>query len=151
MSETTHTAATTRASGPGRLLVAVYALFAVAATGRSTVQILTRFEEAPLAYSLSALAAAVYIAATVALARSGHTSRRVALAACTFELVGVVAVGLFTLLVPEAFPDDTVWSLFGIGYGFVPLVLPVLGLLWLRRAPPRTPDAASSAPPSHRG
>ena len=92
MSETTHTAATTRASGPGRLLVAVYALFAVAATGRSTVQILTRFEEAPLAYSLSALAAAVYIAATVALARSGHTSRRVALAACTFELVGVVAV-----------------------------------------------------------
>jgi hypothetical protein len=25
-----------------------------------------------------------------------------------------------------------VWSDFGIGYGFVPVVLPILGLLWLR-------------------
>ena len=31
-----------------------------------------------------------------------------------------------------AFPDKTVWSHFGSGYGYVPLVLPVLGLLWLR-------------------
>jgi hypothetical protein len=30
------------------------------------------------------------------------------------------------------FPDQTVWSLYGVGYGFVPLVLPVLGLLRLR-------------------
>jgi hypothetical protein len=26
-----------------------------------------------------------------------------------------------------------VWSSYGSGYGFVPLVLPVFGLLWLRR------------------
>ncbi|GAA3978947.1 hypothetical protein FOF52_19510 [Thermobifida alba] len=150
MPETEHdTTGTTRASGPGRLLIAVYALFAVAATGRSTVQILTRFEEAPLAYSLSALAAVVYVAATVALARADRVSRAVALASCTVELVGVVAVGLFTLLVPEAFPDDTVWSLFGRGYGFVPLVLPVLGLLWLRRSHPR--PAASTGEPAGRG
>jgi hypothetical protein len=31
-----------------------------------------------------------------------------------------------------------VWSLFGRGYGFIPLLLPVLGLVWLyRRRPSR--------------
>ncbi|HYZ07175.1 MAG TPA: hypothetical protein VE709_00985 [Pseudonocardiaceae bacterium] len=117
-------------TGPGRALVAVYAVFAVAAGARSGVQLTTRFEAAPLAYLLSALAAAVYLLATVALARS---SRRPALAACSVELAGVLTVGTASLLVPAAFPDATVWSGYGIGYGFLPLVLPVLGLLWLRR------------------
>lgn len=141
LSETSPAARTT---GPGRLLVAVYALFAVAATGRSTVQILTRFDEAPLAYTLSAVAAAVYIVATAGIARSGRASYWVAVACCTVEFTGVVAVGLFTVLVPEAFPQDTVWSVFGMGYGFVPLVLPVLGLLWLRRVRPSAPTSADS-------
>lgn len=134
-------APTARTTGPGRLLVAVYALFAVAATGRSTVQILTRFGEAPLAYSLSAVAAVVYIVAAVAIAAPGRASYWTAVACCAVEFAGVVAVGAFTLLVPEAFPDDTVWSVFGRGYGFVPLVLPVLGLLWLWRVRPRAEEA----------
>ncbi len=117
-------------TGPGRVLVAVYGVFAVSAGARSGVQIATRFEQAPLAYLLSALAAAVYLLATVALARS---SRRLALACCTVELVGVLAVGTASLAVPEFFPDATVWSGFGAGYGFFPLLLPVLGLLWLWR------------------
>lgn len=115
-------------TGPGRVLVAVYGVFAVSAGARSGVQIATRFGDAPLAYLLSALAAAIYLLATVALARS---SRGLALACCTIELVGVLAVGTASLAVPEYFPDATVWSGFGAGYGFVPLVLPVLGLLWL--------------------
>ena len=117
-------------SGPGRLLVVVYATFTVAAGARSGVQLATRFGEAPLAYLLSALAAAVYLVATVALLRE---ARRTALAAVVFELVGVLVVGTLTLLDGTDFPDATVWSLYGAGYGFVPLVLPVLGLLWLRR------------------
>ncbi|MDQ3150232.1 MAG: hypothetical protein M3R63_00385 [Actinomycetota bacterium] len=117
-------------TGPGRVLVAVYAVFAVAAGARSGVQLTTRFTEAPLAYLLSAVAAAVYVVATVALARD---DRRLALAACSVELVGVVLVGTASLVAPRAFPDATVWSDYGIGYGFLPLVLPVLGLLWLRR------------------
>jgi hypothetical protein len=115
--------------GPGRLLVAVYAVFALAATSRATLQLLTRFGEAPVAYLLSALAALVYVVAAVALARD---LRRLALLACGFELVGVLVVGTVSLVLPEAFPDETVWSTYGIGYGFVPLVLPVLGLLRLR-------------------
>ncbi|MGY3516838.1 hypothetical protein [Micromonospora haikouensis] len=120
-------------TGPGRLLIAVYLLFAIAATSRAGLQIATRFAEAPVAYLLSALAALVYIVAAVGLARAGHAGRRVALACCSVELVGVVGVGLLSLADPELFPDETVWSGFGSGYGYVPLVLPVLGLLWLWR------------------
>ena len=118
-------------AGPGRLLIAVYLLFAIAATSRASLQIATKFDQAPLAYLLSALAAAVYIVAAVGLARAGHAGRRVALACCTVELVGVVGVGAFSLARPELFPDETVWSGFGSGYGYIPLVLPILGLAWL--------------------
>ena len=119
--------------GPGRVLILVYGIFAVAATSRAAYQIATHFEVAPLAYLLSALAALIYCAATVALARSGELSRRIATVAIAVELVGVIAVGAFSYAVPADFPDATVWSHFGQGYVFVPLVLPVLGLLWLRR------------------
>ncbi|MBM6404146.1 hypothetical protein JQN72_07800 [Phycicoccus sp. CSK15P-2] len=118
--------------GPGVLLVAVYAVLALAATGRSVLQITEYFDRAPLAYLLSALAAVVYVLATFCLARGGRWVR-VGVAACAVELVGVVVVGAASYLVPGAFPDRTVWSHFGQGYGFVPLVLPVLGLLWFRR------------------
>ncbi|MGI5163329.1 hypothetical protein ACQEU3_03130 [Spirillospora sp. CA-253888] len=118
-------------SGPGRMLVAVYAIFALAAGARAGVQIATRFDEAPVAYALSALAAVVYVLATVALAMGGRTSRRVAVAACSVELAGVLIVGTLSLADRAAFPDATVWSSYGRGYGFVPLVLPVIGLWWL--------------------
>ncbi|GAB3687587.1 hypothetical protein [Angustibacter aerolatus] len=126
-------------SGPGRVLVAVYGIFALAATGRAAVQLSTKFHEAPLAYLLSALAAAVYVVATVALARGDRTSGRVAVVSCSVELLGVLVVGTLSLADSKAFPDQTVWSGYGQGYGFVPLVLPVLGLLWLRRTLRRTP------------
>ncbi|HKN96592.1 MAG TPA: hypothetical protein VJX10_05710 [Pseudonocardiaceae bacterium] len=119
-------------AGPGRLLIAVYAIFALAATARSAVQIATKFHEAPLAYVLSAVAAVFYIVATVCFARGSRTSRRVATVSCTVELIGVLAVGTASVLVPSAFPDSTVWSLYGDGYGFVPVVLPILGLWWIR-------------------
>lgn len=121
------------ASGPGRVLVAIYAVFALAATSRAAVQIATDFSEAPVAYLLSALSALVYIVATIALARRGSAARRVATVAITVELVGVLVVGTASLLAPEDFPRATVWSGYGSGYGFVPLVLPVVGLWWLRR------------------
>lgn len=120
-------------SGPGVVLVSVYAVLALAATGRSVLQILEYFSRAPVAYLLSALAAVIYIVATFALARGSRTSWRVARAAILIEMVGVLVVGLMSYLVPSAFPDKTVWSHFGSGYGYVPLVLPVLGLWWLRR------------------
>lgn len=124
-------------SGPGRILVAVYGIFALAATARAGVQLATKFDQAPLAYLLSALAGAVYILATVTLARGTATSRRVAVVAIVVELVGVLSVGTLSLADAEAFPRATVWSSYGSGYGFVPLVLPFLGLAWLWRTRPR--------------
>lgn len=126
-------------AGFGRLLVAVYAVFAVSASARAGVQIATNFAAAPVAYLLSGFAAAVYIVATVALARGGTTSRRVAVVAVSVEMAGVLVVGLISVLVPTAFPEATVWSQFGAGYGYVPLVLPVVGLWWLRRTGLRRP------------
>ena len=120
-------------SGPGRVLVAVYAVFAAAATARAGLQLVTRYAEAPTAYLLSALAALIYIVATVTLAMGTRTSRYVALVAISIELLGVLTVGFISLLDPAAFPRATVWSGFGMGYGFVPLILPALGLLWLWR------------------
>ena len=118
-------------SGPGRALVAVYGIFALAATARAAVQLITRFDEAPLAYLLSALAGVIYVVATIMLARGTRTSRKVATVAILIELMGVLTVGTLSVLDPEAFPRATVWSIYGIGYGFVPLLLPILGLWWL--------------------
>jgi hypothetical protein len=131
--------------GPGIVLVVAYAVLALAATGRSILQITSYFEQAPLAYLLSAFAAAVYLLATWCLARGGRWVR-VGMVACTIELVGVLVVGMASYLVPGAFPDQTVWSHFGQGYGYVPLVLPVLGLLWFRRV--ERLAAASEVPAS---
>ena len=121
----------------------VYAILAVAATARGTYQLVAHGGDAPLAYTLSLGAGLVYVVATVALARGSGRWRVVAWAACSIELTGVLAVGIATLVDEAAFPDETVWSSFGSGYGYVPLVLPVVGLFWLWRT--REPALPSRA------
>ena len=120
-----------RATGIGRVLIAVYAVLALAATARSFVQIVTRFETAPVAYALSGLAGVVYIFATVALIRRGDAWYRIAWITIGFEFLGVLVVGIISIAAPALFPADTVWSFFGRGYLFIPLVLPLLGMWWL--------------------
>lgn len=114
----------------GRILVFIYGVLAFAATGRASFELTTKFDKAPVPYGLSVLAALVYIVATWALATD---RRRIALPAVCFELTGVLAVGIGSLAWSSGFPAASVWSDFGVGYGYVPLVLPVLGLLWLWR------------------
>lgn len=115
------------------MLIAVYGLFAIAATSRAVVQLAIQFHEAPLAYVLSAFSGLVYILATISLAFGNRTGRRLAWATISTELLGVLAVGTASVVVPSAFPQSSVWSVYGIGYGFVPLVLPFIGLFWLWR------------------
>lgn len=117
-------------TGPGRLLLLVYVIFVIAATGRSALQIVADFGKAPLAYLLSALAACFYIAACYALIRDRRVLTR---ATCTLELTGVVAVGTLSYVKTSLFPDSTIWSGYGRGYGYLPLLLPIAGLAWLRR------------------
>ncbi|MGA5303190.1 hypothetical protein ACPCHT_24895 [Nucisporomicrobium flavum] len=124
-------------TGLGRVLLLVYGIFALSASARALVQITTHFSEAPLAYLLSAFAGLVYIAATVGLAIGGARGRLMALTSCSIELIGVLVVGTLSIADAVAFPDDTVWSRYGSGYGYVPLVLPFIGLWWLWRNRPR--------------
>ena len=130
-----------RVTGIGRVLIMVYGVLALAATGRSFVQIASKFDEAPVAYALSALAAAVYIVATIALIKRGAAWYRVAWITIGFEFIGVLAIGTLSLVDPQLFPHDTVWSFYGRGYLFIPLVLPILGMWWLAR---HRPDGAAA-------
>jgi hypothetical protein len=129
----------TKSLGIGRLLIAAYAVLALAATGRAGYELVAKFDEAPLPYTLSAASALIYIVATIALARSSNAWRKVAYLAVIIELTGVLVIGAASFIWPEFFAYGgkqvrTVWSYFGIAYGCVPLVLPVLGLIWLGKS-----------------
>ncbi|MFE9249387.1 hypothetical protein [Streptomyces sp. NPDC007088] len=119
-------------SGPGILLLWLYGVMVVGALSRSVYQLATEFDRAPLAYVLSAVAGVVYCFITWTLVRGGETARRAAQVCCGLELVGVLTVGTWTLADPSAFPDATVWSDYGMGYLFIPVILPVTALMWLR-------------------
>ncbi len=123
----------TQSLGIGRLLIAIYAIFALSATARASYQLIREFDQAPLAYSLSAISAAVYVLATISLTKQSAKWQRIAKITILFELIGVILVGALSLLLPEFFAHPSVWSGFGAGYAFIPLVLPVLGLIWLRK------------------
>ncbi|MEU3979957.1 hypothetical protein AB0F77_07580 [Streptomyces sp. NPDC026672] len=131
-------------AGPGMLLVWFYGVMVVGAVSRSVYQIVTEFDRAPLAYTLSAVAGVVYGFITYSLVRGGERARRAALVCCALELVGVLAVGTWTVVDPSAFPDATVWSDYGMGYVFIPVLLPLSALYWLRKAR-RDPGQAVAA------
>lgn len=136
------TAAPARMQGAGRVLVIVYAVMALGASGRSFVQIVRAFHDAPLAYTLSAVSAVVYVVAALALILAGRRGwYLIACIAIGFELVGVLVVGTLSLVQPELFAHPTVWSQFGLGYVLIPLFLPVAGLWWLRRHRPSVRSA----------
>lgn len=122
-----------RSSGLGRIIIAVYGVLALSATVRAVYQIMMDFSAAPLAYLLSAVAGVVYIVATLALASKRPRSWRLSWYAVLFELAGVLVVGTLSYVLPALFAHPAVWSHFGSGYGYVPLVLPIIGLWWLRR------------------
>ena len=136
-----------RHAGLGRVLVAVYGVLAIAAVGRSVFQILDRFDEAPIAFTLSAVAAVVYVLATLSLAFGWD---RLAWATISFELAGVIVIGTISVVAPQLLGLDevnpfgreaTVWSVFGAGYLLIPLALPILGIIWLRSKRTTTAEA----------
>jgi amino acid transporter len=130
-------------SGFGRFLIFLYALFALSASSRGLVELATK-HEAPLSYALSALAGLVYIIGTICLARSTARSRRIGIVSFAFELVALLAVGVWTLVDKSRFPEPTVWSDFGFQYAFVPLAMPIFGLYWLWRAPSDAPEPGTT-------
>ena len=143
--EITHTEGTSH--GPGRLLIAVYAVLAIGATVRSLYELATKFDEAPVSYSLSLFAAVVYVVITVCLVLDTPRARAIAQTGMWIELVGVLVVGTLSIANPDLFTNpetgkgvSSVWYWFGRDYLFVPLVLPILGLRFIRRAGPTSSD-----------
>ena len=112
-------------------LVVAYAVLALAALGRSSYQIGTKFDQAPVPYTISAISALLYLVIAVALVRR---SSKVALVGTFIELLGVLVVGTLGIVEPRWWPDETVWTGFGSAYGWVPLILPMLALWALLRA-----------------
>ncbi|MEW2351676.1 hypothetical protein AB0904_28890 [Streptomyces sp. NPDC006684] len=131
-------------SGPGILLLWVYGVMVVGALSRSVYQLSTEFDRAPLAYVLSAVAGVVYCFITWSLVRGGEGARTAARICCAIELLGVLVVGTWTLVDSDSFPDSTVWSDYGMGYLFIPVILPVSALLWLRRSRVEALDAKTA-------
>ena len=133
-----------RIHGIGAVLVTIYAILAIGATSRAVFQMLTEYSVAPISITLSGLSGVIYVLATIALILPGRSWYRVAWVTISFELLGVVTIGTLSLVVPNIFADmNSVWSYYGFGYVFVPLVLPVLGMLWLRRHRPGSTPALS--------
>jgi len=121
-------------SGFSRVLVALYGVLALAATARGVYELIVKFQLAPVSYSLSLVSALVYIVATVALINVAKpTWYRIARITIFFELFGVIAVGTLSFTATNLFAHPSVWSWYGVGYGFLPLALPILGLVWLYR------------------
>ena len=120
-------------SGPHKVLLAFYALFTLAAGARALVQLTTQYDEAPVAYWLSLAAAVTYALGWYAIRQASVGNTGFANVMLWVELGGVLTVGTLSLVEPDWFPDASVWSDYGIGYGFVPAVLPIAGLVWLRR------------------
>jgi hypothetical protein len=132
--------------GPGRVLITVYAILAIGAISRAVFQMITAYSTAPIPITLSAISGVVYLVATIALIRRDGVWYRVAWATISFELLGVLVVGTLSVVQSSIFADEaSVWSYYGVGYLFIPVVLPVLGMVYLsRRRPVRAevPDAA---------
>jgi hypothetical protein len=125
----------------GRVLVFVYGVFALSASARAIEQLATHASKAPVAYSLSLFSGIVYVLATYAL---GSNRRRLAVVTVLVELVGVLVVGA-THSSSVPLEKQSVWTGFGSGYGYVPLVLPVVGLWWLWHTRPDARRARAEA------
>jgi integral membrane protein len=135
----------TSRSGAHQVLLLVYAVFTLSAGARAVYQLATKADEAPIAYSLALVAAVTYALGWVAIRRASEGRTAFASRMLWIELAGVVTVGTLSLLVQDWFPDSSVWSDYGIDYGFVPVVLPVAGLLWLRAQDPDRKAGAAAA------
>ncbi|GEM81954.1 hypothetical protein [Meiothermus hypogaeus] len=115
----------------GQILAVSYPLLALSAGARSIYQLF--FKPGVTDYfppALSAVAAAIYLVATVAFVTRKPWAWWVSVGALSFEMTGVLVVGTLSLVMPEVI-GRTVWHDFGIDYGFLPLLQPLLGLVWL--------------------
>lgn len=81
---------------------------------------------------LTAVAALVYLLATIGFAYRRNWSWYLSVVALLFEVALVIVVGGLSLFRPDSFAN-TSWRYFGVDYAFFPFIQPFLGLVWLSR------------------
>lgn len=123
--------------GLGRLVMAAFWLFGAWVTTNAVIDAL-HWDSGPIGPVVVALVAGiVYLVAALALTHNGRRMRRLGWAAVAVEALGPVLVGLLGMGVPALSDPRSPWGAFGADYWYIPLVLPVIGLVWLWWSNPR--------------
>ncbi len=115
----------------GVILAISYPVLAISTGFRAVYQLF--FKEGVtnyLAPALTAVAALLYLIATVGFAIREKWAWRVSVVALVLELALVLLVGTLSFFYPDVI-GRTVWRHYGADYAFFPLIQPILGLLWL--------------------
>jgi len=115
----------------GVILAISYPILAISTGFRAVYQLF--FKDGVtiyLAAVLSAVAALLYLIATIGFAVREKWAWRISVVALGLEMALVLLVGTLSLIIPDTI-GRTVWRYFGIDYAFFPLIQPLLGLLWL--------------------
>jgi len=121
------------ARGASDVLGFFYGLWAFSALGRSSWEYL--FKQNVRTYvpaHLSTFVGLLYIFIIIGLHRRTPRWWWITLGLLIAELAGVLIVGTIDVIW-RPFPYATVWSNFGIGYFFMPLLLPFVGLWYMLR------------------
>lgn len=112
-----------------RGLALLYLFWAIALCSRAVWQYVTRDGDLTPTH-LSMVAGLIYLA-IVGWAWRGH--RTALVAGLTIEIIGVITISIGECYWP--LPYASAWSGFGSGYLWMPLILPILGLIQLIRSP----------------
>ena len=120
--------------GASDTLAFFYGLWAFSALGRSSYEYLFKNPRPAnlVPAHLSTFVGVLYIFIIVGLRRRTPRAWWVTLALLIVELSGVLIVGTLDVFW-HAFPYATVWSQYGKGYFFMPLLLPFVGLAYMLR------------------
>ncbi len=119
--------------GAGMILAISYPVLALSTGVRAVYQGFFKDEVTNyLAVALSGIAAICYLLATIGFTYRRKWAWQLSVAVLGFETLMTFIVGGLSLT--TAYADvigRTVWRSFGADYGYLPLIQPILGLLWL--------------------
>lgn len=126
-----------RSLGLGRIVLAVYWIFGLVTSAIAVVDLVNHGQGALGPRFVSLLGGLVYLVAAAALTHNGRRMRVVGWSCVVVELLGPIIVGLVGLGIPEVSGARSVWADFGADFWYLPIAIPVVGLVWLWWSDPR--------------